>query len=64
LYNSATDPSLQKRIFDIFQTLDPAKSKSTGIGLAIVQKIVESQGGSIWVESSLGQDSAFSFTWR
>jgi signal transduction histidine kinase len=58
------DPQQQKRIFNIFQTLDSTKSESTGIGLAIVKKIVESQGGSIWVESDLGKGSAFSFTWH
>jgi signal transduction histidine kinase len=33
------------------------------VGLAIVQKIVESRGGSVWVESALGQGSKFLFTW-
>jgi signal transduction histidine kinase/DNA-binding response OmpR family regulator len=58
------EPKNHQKIFGIFQTLakkdDP---KGTGIGLAIVKKIVEGQGGSVWVESQLGQGSAFSFTW-
>jgi light-regulated signal transduction histidine kinase (bacteriophytochrome) len=61
-------PEHQKKIFSIFQTLTGQAGKGqtvkgSGVGLAIVQKIVESQGGSIWVESSLGKGSAFSFTW-
>jgi signal transduction histidine kinase len=57
-------PKHHHKIFGIFQTL--AKShdpKGTGVGLAIVKKIVEAQGGSIWVESQLEEGSAFSFTW-
>jgi len=54
-------PEHHQKIFGIFQTLT---RQGTGVGLAIVQKIVESQGGSIWLESSLGQGSAFLFTWR
>lgn len=53
-----------KKIFGIFQTLVGRDiTKGTGVGLAIVQKIVESRGGSVWVESALGQGSSFSFTW-
>lgn len=59
------DPQYHERIFTIFQTLQARDSiESTGIGLSIVKKIVESQGGNIWVESQLGQGATFYFTWR
>jgi PAS domain S-box-containing protein len=52
------------RIFKIFQTLAPKdKTDSTGIGLALVQRIVERAGGRVWVESRLGEGSTFRFTW-
>ncbi len=58
------DPEHHQKIFAIFKTLVSGNNnKGTGIGLAIVQKIVETQGGSVWVESELGKGSAFSFTW-
>mgnify|MGYP000438889202 CR=1 FL=1 len=57
-------PEHHQRIFGIFQTLSTAEqSKGTGLGLTIIKKIVEQQGGTIWVESVPGQGSAFSFTW-
>ncbi|MDB4938672.1 MAG: sensor histidine kinase [Labilithrix sp.] len=52
-----------QRIFHIFQTLAPRdKTQNTGIGLSIVKKIVETMGGQIWVESTVGAGSRFSFT--
>jgi signal transduction histidine kinase len=52
-----------ERIFRMFQTLKPRdKFESTGIGLTVVKKIVESYGGRIWVESKLGEGSVFYFT--
>jgi signal transduction histidine kinase/DNA-binding NarL/FixJ family response regulator len=57
-------PENHKKIFSIFQTLVSREDlKGTGIGLTIVKKIVESRGGSVWVESDLGRGSTFSFTW-
>jgi len=52
-----------ERIFRIFQTLAPRdETGSTGIGLAIVKKIVELNAGNVWVESEPGKGSTFYFT--
>jgi signal transduction histidine kinase/FixJ family two-component response regulator len=57
-------PENQQKIFGIFQTLVGRDDmKGMGIGLAVIKKIIESQGGEVSVESAIGQGSTFSFTW-
>jgi len=53
-------PEFHEKVFAIFQTLQARDSvESTGVGLAIVKKIIEEKGGSVWLESALGQGSKF-----
>jgi len=52
-----------ERIFTLFSTGGPDQARdSTGIGLAVVKKVVEIYGGRVWVESQVGSGSTFFFT--
>jgi PAS domain S-box-containing protein len=52
-----------KKVFEFFQTIETRdRSESTGIGLSIVQKIIEEKGGSIKIESKENEGANFIFT--
>jgi signal transduction histidine kinase len=66
---SDTGPGLsegdQQRIFEEFHQVDASSTRKkggTGLGLSIAKRIVEMHGGHIWVESTSGKGSTFSFT--
>ena len=57
-------PQYHSRIFGIFQTLASRdRVEGSGLGLALVKKIVEHHGGTVTVDSDQGCGAAFSFTW-
>jgi PAS domain S-box-containing protein len=58
------EPQFHTKVFTIFQTLKARdEQENTGVGLSIVKKIVETEGGSIQIESDLGKGTTFRFTW-
>jgi PAS domain S-box-containing protein len=56
------EPQDIDRVFGMFKRLHGNEIPGTGIGLALCKKVVERQGGRIWVESEAGRGSAFRFT--
>ncbi len=58
------DAAFHTKIFEMFQTLQSRdKVEGSGMGLAMVQKIVHKLGGSISIESKLESGATFSFSW-
>ena len=56
------EPRYVGKVFGLFEKLDP-KSEGSGMGLALVKRIIEINGGRIWVTSAgLGQGATFEFT--
>jgi signal transduction histidine kinase len=56
------EPRFLERVFNLFEKLDPA-AEGTGVGLALVRRIVEAHGGRAWAESEgLGHGATFCFT--
>jgi len=57
------DPAYHARVFEAFQRLKDVEAEGTGVGLAIVKKIVEGAGGRMRIESAAGAGSTFFFSW-
>ena len=58
------EPKYFQSIFQVFQRLHGSDIPGSGIGLALAQRIVETNGGTMWVESEPGSGSTFYFTIR
>jgi len=55
-------PEYQSKIFQKFVQVKGQEAGGTGLGLAICKEIVRAHGGAIWMESSAGRGSTFTFT--
>jgi light-regulated signal transduction histidine kinase (bacteriophytochrome) len=56
------DSRNHRRIFEMFKRVHNERYSGAGVGLAIVERIVQRHGGQIWVDSELGQGATFSFS--
>jgi len=58
------DAAYHEKVFMMFETLHPRdQTEGSGMGLAIIRKLIETYGGQIGLESEPGRGARFSFTW-
>ena len=57
------DPAYHAKIFEPFQRLKEVEAEGSGVGLAIVKKIIDNVGGQLRVESAKGAGATFFFVW-
>jgi signal transduction histidine kinase len=58
------EKAYHQKIFDLFQRLSSRDQvEGAGIGLSIVRKLVDTNGGKVWIESEPGAGTTFTFTW-